>query len=317
MSSWLPWSPSKPSQASKDAANTSNPLDQQVKVIIKNTDDLIASFNAHAASLPPHVLIISTFILGGVATLGVKRFYGRHLRRIRNGEYVTTEMLARKRWRKGYVTSVGDADNFRLYHTPGIGWKWPLKFRSIPTQRADLKNETLHVRIAGVDAPELSHFGNPAQPYAAESLAWLKGKVDGRFVHCQFIRKDQYGRIVSMVRLPPRFLPAWLAKGKDLSLEMLRAGCASVYEQTGAEYGKSGLEEFLRVQKEAQRTKKGMWERGTQGETPGEYKKRHRAVAQSDGVVADSAPTQASGTGTRSASKGGWLRRLFFRTSGR
>jgi hypothetical protein len=27
---------------------------------------------------------------------------------------------------------VGDADNFRLYHTPGIGWRWPLKFRRIP-----------------------------------------------------------------------------------------------------------------------------------------------------------------------------------------
>lgn len=33
---------------------------------------------------------------------------------------------------------------------------------------------------------------------------------------------------------------------------MLRAGWASVYEQAGAEYGKSGLDEFLRVQSEAQ-----------------------------------------------------------------
>ena len=30
------------------------------------------------------------------------------------------------------ILSVGDADNFRLYHTPGLGWRWPLKFRSIP-----------------------------------------------------------------------------------------------------------------------------------------------------------------------------------------
>ena len=33
------------------------------------------------------------------------------------------------------LRSVGDADNFRLYHTPGIGWRWPLKFRTIPTTR--------------------------------------------------------------------------------------------------------------------------------------------------------------------------------------
>lgn len=31
--------------------------------------------------------------------------------------------------------SVGDADNFRLYHTPGIGWRWPLKFRTVPSTR--------------------------------------------------------------------------------------------------------------------------------------------------------------------------------------
>lgn len=29
--------------------------------------------------------------------------------------------------------SVGDSDNFRIYHTPGIGWRWPLKFRRIPS----------------------------------------------------------------------------------------------------------------------------------------------------------------------------------------
>lgn len=31
------------------------------------------------------------------------------------------------------IDSVGDSDNFRIYHTPGIGWRWPLKFRRIPS----------------------------------------------------------------------------------------------------------------------------------------------------------------------------------------
>ena len=73
------------------------------------------------------------------------------------------------------IGSVGDADNFRLYHTPGIGWRWPLKFRRIPVGRgarawmlvfgtcraeqmsavADLKDQTIHIRMAGVDAPEV------------------------------------------------------------------------------------------------------------------------------------------------------------------
>jgi endonuclease YncB( thermonuclease family) len=71
--------------------------------------------------------------------------------------------------------SVGDADNFRLYHTPGFGWRWPLKFRRVPTlskgsfvspifswdmcslymDQLELKEQTIHVRIAGVDAPEV------------------------------------------------------------------------------------------------------------------------------------------------------------------
>lgn len=76
--------------------------------------------------------------------------------------------------------SVGDADNFRFFHTPTLGgYSWPLKFRRIPglskgiyrvdkailrlvglslthfKMLIDLKDETLHVRIAGVDAPEV------------------------------------------------------------------------------------------------------------------------------------------------------------------
>ncbi|KAG8825103.1 putative endonuclease lcl3 [Serendipita sp. 399] len=181
--------------------------------------------------------------------------------------------------------SVGDADNFRFYHTPGIGWKWPLKFRSIPKTSKELKDQTLHIRMAGVDAPEAAHFGKPAQPYCQEALAWLKNRVEGKEVWCQLIHRDQYGRIVSipMIRsiIPFRY--------KCVSLEMLEAGWATVYEQTNAEYGKWGKDHFLAVLAAAhriddvvfRRAKRGMWEKGTSGETPAEYKKRHAAAAES------------------------------------
>lgn len=106
--------------------------------------------------------------------------------------------------------SVGDGDGFRLYHTPGPFWRGPLKLRKVPTapkgeltrrvpitDHADLKNETLSVRIAGVDAPELAHFGNPAQPHGKESLEWLTKTVLGKRLRVQVLRRDQYGRIVS------------------------------------------------------------------------------------------------------------------------
>jgi hypothetical protein len=31
------------------------------------------------------------------------------------------------------MASVGDSDNFRLYHIPGPGWRWPLKLRKVPS----------------------------------------------------------------------------------------------------------------------------------------------------------------------------------------
>ena len=215
-------------------------------------------------ALPLSVLVLATFTLGSATAMSAAMIYRRFGRRIRNVDWVTPTILNRKRWIKGVVTrsaiislppdlrlressdfwfwqtiwSVGDADNFRLYHTPALGYSWPIKFKRIPTQKGsphisslffssmnlfvdDLKNETLSIRIAGVDAPEVfcvskcylpllsysipmfffifkaSHFGKPAQPYAAESLTWLREKILGKVVYCQLLRKDQYSRIVS------------------------------------------------------------------------------------------------------------------------
>ena len=39
---------------------------------------------------------------------------------------------------------------------------------------------------------------------------------------------------------------------RNISIEMVKAGWAEVYEQSGAEYGKLGKDEYLKAQKEAQ-----------------------------------------------------------------
>ena len=54
---------------------------------------------------------------------------------------------------RGYVTSIGDADGFRLYHRPGpylVGLLYP-----VPKDKKLLKDRTISVRLAGVDAPEV------------------------------------------------------------------------------------------------------------------------------------------------------------------
>jgi hypothetical protein len=90
----------------------------------------------------------------------VPAVYRRFFKRIKGAEWITPDLLERKRWITGIVTRcvshlkdirprpvpeqnagaqnrtthrVGDADNFRLYHTPGFGWRGPFKFRRVPT----------------------------------------------------------------------------------------------------------------------------------------------------------------------------------------
>lgn len=112
-------------------------------------------------ALPPSVVVLATFTLGSATAMSAAMIYKRFGRRIRNVDWVTPTLLSRRRWIKGVVTrsgiislpltcgygkllifwfgqtiwSVGDADNFRLYHTPALGYSWPLKFHRIPTQK--------------------------------------------------------------------------------------------------------------------------------------------------------------------------------------
>ncbi|KAM0747784.1 SNase-domain-containing protein [Meredithblackwellia eburnea MCA 4105] len=192
------------------------------------------------------------------------RFYRRFVSRIPNAEALGPEWLSGTRKLSGVVTSVGDADNFRLFHKP------PLWMGSAPTAKADLKDQTLHIRIAGVDAPELAHFGNPAQPFAAEALDCLTKMVLGKTVTVQPYSKDRYGRIVAMAHFRP--FP-WIFK-RNISEEMLKAGLATVYTQGGAIHA-GLLSRFERLEAEAKRDKRGMWSQSVRSyESPAQYKKR-------------------------------------------
>ncbi|KAI8081639.1 uncharacterized protein BX664DRAFT_268651 [Halteromyces radiatus] len=143
--------------------------------------------------------------------------------------HIPPEVFSKRTVIRGKVTSVGDSDNFRIYHTPGIGWGW---LRTVPTTRKELKDQTIPIRIAGVDAPEGAHFGMPAQPYYTESKAFLTSMILGRFVKVELLSRDQYNRAVAMAyyRKPPFF------RRKNVSEEMLKNGYASMYVAKGAQY---------------------------------------------------------------------------------
>ncbi|GJJ79087.1 micrococcal nuclease [Entomortierella parvispora] len=202
-------------------------------------------------SVKPYLIASTVF---GVSVMAVV-FYRTRLRRIPSAAYLTPNMLKGKRILKGKVTSVGDSDNFRFYHTPGGvlgGWGW---LRHVPVASKELKDQTLHIRIAGVDAPEGAHFGMPAQPFSRESLEWLRKEIKGKTVTVQPFSKDRYDRVVAMAWYP-RFLP-FLPK-KNISVEMLRVGFGQIYRQAGSEYGDI-LDKLEKTEAKAKQQKIGIW----------------------------------------------------------
>ncbi|WWC70799.1 uncharacterized protein I206_104751 [Kwoniella pini CBS 10737] len=230
---------SSPSTSSSSSKSRSTSTSQSIKEWIPKDPVVVGIISAAGATC---------------ITLGSITGYRRYWRRIRNANSVTTGMLDRKTWIRGVVTSVGDGDNLRLYHTPGPFFRYPLKIRTIPSTTKELKDETIHIRIAGVDAPENAHFGQPAQPHAKESLDWLRTTIIGKKMKCQLLAKDQYNRIVAVP-----YINRLLWFDKPLPLLMLKEGMAVVYEAGGAEYGPWGIEKMKSLEAQAKSSKKGLW----------------------------------------------------------
>ncbi|KAK2747513.1 putative endonuclease lcl3 [Myotisia sp. PD_48] len=218
--------------------------------------------------------VIPTLVMTGGILFSI-HIYRKYLRRIPEVANISPTFF-RRRTLLGQVTSVGDGDNFRMYHTPGgllAGWGW---LRTIPTSKKELKNRTIHIRLAGVDAPELAHFGRPSQPFAQEAHTWLTNRLMGRRVRARVYRADQYGRVVATVHAR-RFL----FFPQDIGLQMLKSGVATVYEaKSGVEFGGEALEKKYRdAESEAKRKRRGLWKEATgsnasEWESPREFKSR-------------------------------------------
>ena len=116
------------------------------KISVSWTDTLNATDWKHYTD--PRT-VIPTIILTGSALL-LTRFYRSYLRRIPQAASIQPTFW-RKRSLFGKVTSVGDGDNFRIFHTPGgrmAGWGW-MPGRKIPEKREDLRDRTVrsHSRV--------------------------------------------------------------------------------------------------------------------------------------------------------------------------
>lgn len=136
-----------------------------------------------------------------------------------------------------------------------MGWGWvPRRKVQDMTEKA-VKGRTMHVRIAGIDAPELAHFGRPAQPYSQEAIDWLRAFVLHSYVRVYPYRQDQYNRVVCSVSKR-----RWFFFKSDVGLNMLKRGLATVYEaKFGSEFG-NREEEYRAAEETAKNRKVGMWQ---------------------------------------------------------
>ncbi|KAL4907538.1 putative endonuclease lcl3 [Aspergillus multicolor] len=242
-----------------------------------------------AAFTEPRTLI-PTLILTS-AILSAASFHRSYLRRFPDAPSIDAAYF-RRRSILGKVTSVGDGDNFRIFHTPGgrlAGWGW-LPWKRIPKGKKELRDNTVHVRLAGIDAPELAHFGRPEQPHAREAHEWLTSYLLDRRVRAYLYRSDQYQRVVATVYVR-QFLDFPLPfRRRDVSYEMLRRGLATVYEaKSGAEFGGEATEaKYRNAEWWAKLKGNGMWKgyrRNKEFESPRDYKTRVGLEDQANGNV--------------------------------
>ena len=243
---------------------------------------------AHRYSWPVRTLVwglstpVGSAVLGATALVVGGATWWRFFRRIPNTAYITPAVLRFRRTLVGRVTHVGDADGFRMYHTPGLPFLRSYVHR-MPTKASELRDQTISVRLAGADAPEAAHFGNRAQPFAKEAREELERLVAGRTVWLDVAHLDQYKRLVAT---PYVFQPPYIFGRTNVSLALVKKGLATVYRNAGAAYGhaswlqrmlydvKTGRGRLERAEKQAKRWRRGMWSLGRKMETPAEYKRR-------------------------------------------
>ncbi|CAK4114281.1 unnamed protein product [Aphanomyces euteiches] len=167
-----------------------------------------------------------------------------HLRRYETVKDIPETCFEQNATFRGQVVAVSDGDTFRVRHVPF--------FRGAGSYDGKMTDHTLQIRLAGIDTPELPHFGRECQPYAREAKAWLESAIKGATVTIQLLRRDQYGRAVCMVTQG-----TWPFT-KNLSDELLKVGLAKVYRLSGAVYG-GRLDLFNALEAQAKQARLNVW----------------------------------------------------------
>jgi micrococcal nuclease len=120
------------------------------------------------------------------------------------------------------------------------------------------------IRLVGIDAPEKSRKKHePGQPFSQVSTKYLAGMVLSKHVEIKNYGTDRYGRSLAVVYVD----------GKNVNLEMVKAGLAEVYRGKPAPGFDNGP--YEKAENEARSAGKGMWSLGDNYISPKEWRKTH------------------------------------------
>ena len=123
----------------------------------------------------------------------------------------------------------------------------------------------IKLRLAGIDAPETTKnkigFG---QRYSQEARGYLSGMVLNKTIE---IKGHGYRNIDLM-------LGTVFLNGKNINLEMVRAGLAEVFR--GEPPKDLNLDPFFKAERQSRAEKKGIWIQGDNYVSPTTWRKRQR-----------------------------------------
>jgi endonuclease YncB( thermonuclease family) len=106
----------------------------------------------------------------------------------------------------------------------------------------------IKVRLVGIDAPETKTGKRESgQPFSQQSKKYLAGMVLNKNVQIKGYGTDQYNRQLAVV----------FADGKNVNLELVKAGLAEVYR--GKHPRRLDIQPYEKAESEAKNDMKGIW----------------------------------------------------------
>jgi len=134
------------------------------------------------------------------------------------------------------------------------------------TVKAEGHDITIKIRLVGIDTPETAKKGKgkPGQPYSQRAKEYLAGLVLNKTVDIKGYGIGPLNRPLAVIYLD----------GKNVNLEMVKAGLAEVYR--GRAPHKFPLLPYWQAEKEARDDKRGMWSLGDEYVSPKTWRKMQK-----------------------------------------